>query len=156
MKGDSEAQVLNCCDLTYDEMKALAYGTDKDRSNASVSVSKLSKEKVLTPAPLTLFEEICCLLFLSFTVPLGAFTIPGVLYLLGRYVIGNVQYTYLGFFVAILPLAILPQPFVPSMQQSWMANLIVKYFSYRFIFEELPPTKNLDDPNYHPRILVAP
>jgi hypothetical protein len=103
------------------------------------------------------FEELACVLFLSFGVPNGVFTIPTVVFLIGKFVAGDVKLTFAIFgAIVLLPLTILPQPFVPSMLQSWMAVQIVKYFSFRFVFEERPPVRNVADPNYHPRIMVAP
>ena len=156
-KDDNNAvQILNVCDFTCSEMKLLANGTDDDRRNACVPISKISKDKILTPVRMTLLEEFYCLLFLGLTVPLGVFSIPIILCAFGKYVFGSIQSTFVAFGMLMVPLVILPQPYIPSMQQSYMASLIIKYFSYRFIFEELPPTKNVNDPNYHPRIMVAP
>jgi 2-acylglycerol O-acyltransferase 2 len=64
--------------------------------------------------------------------------------------VGDVKLT-VGIAVALLlPLAIMPQKYVPSTLQSWLAIQVVKYFSYRMIVEFVPEVKG------RPRIMVAP
>jgi 1-acyl-sn-glycerol-3-phosphate acyltransferase len=151
-----EAQFTDFCSFSVEKMRSLANGSDEDREKSTVPVAKVTKDQVLLKQKMGLFEELVCILFLAFGIPNGAFTIPPVIYLIGRFVVGNVPLTC-GVIVALLaPLAFLPQPFVPSSLQSWMAVQVVKYFSFRFIFEERPPPKKVDDPNYHPSIMVAP
>jgi hypothetical protein len=152
-----EGQFFDYCSLSIEEIRRLANGTVKDRDVSTTSVSLVTSEQVLTKQKLGFFEELACVLFLSFGVPNGIFTIPTVVFLIGKFVVGDLKLTFAIFgAIVLLPLTILPQPFVPSMLQSWMAVLIVKYFSFRFVFEERPPLRNDADPNYHPRIMVAP
>eukprot|EP00934_Nitzschia_sp_Nitz4_P001480 Nitzschia sp. Nitz4//scaffold61_size107673//50336//54256//NITZ4_004236-RA/size107673-snap-gene-0.46-mRNA-1//1//CDS//3329555713//1480//frame0 len=156
MAKEEEAQFLNFCDLSDDAAKKLAEGTPEDRVNACIPVSKATKELVQTEVKMTLFEEVTTMAFLAFGVPNGIFTIPPVTYLIGRFVVGNVSWTFGALGIALLPLVILPQPFRPDYLHSWIAMRVLKYFSYRFVFEDRPPPKNAEDPNYRPRIMVAP
>lgn len=88
--------------------------------------------------------------FLAFGVPVAVFNIPIFLYLLGRFVVGNVAMTFqaFGLFV-LLPLLLMPQKYTPWVLQSWLAITVLKYFSWRYVIEEFP------NPN-RPRILVGP
>ena len=90
--------------------------------------------------PCPFFERLSCVLFLSFAVPNGVFSIPLVTYLLGRFLLGNVTLAFQGLALLLVPLIILPQAFVPSTLQSWMAAQVLKYFSFRFVLEQRPPT----------------
>jgi len=129
---------------------------------------------------MTLWDETMCVLFLAFVVPNGIFTIPPTLFLIGKYVVGDVQLTLLlvcG--LVLVPLTILPQAFIPSRLQSFLAIQVCKYFSFRFVTEHRPespppiPTTartpnnsesessnidiNINDENeYRPSIMVAP
>jgi 2-acylglycerol O-acyltransferase 2 len=105
---------------------------------------------------MSFWEETVCVLFLAFVVPNGVFTLPPLVYCVGRFLVGNVSLTFLIFGLLLLPLAILPQAYIPSTLQSWVAIQVCRYFSFRFICEERPPHPEADNPNYHPRIMVAP
>ena len=94
-------------------------------------------------------------LFLACGVPNGVFVIPTLTFLVGKFIIGSNSTAFVALGILLLPLAILPQSFVPSVLQSWLAIRVAKYFSFRFIFEDRPPPKNPQDPRYRPRILVA-
>ena len=151
-----KAHYLDFCSLSDAEIRKLANGTPKDRSEVTVSAKNVTPEQILAPAKMSLWEELITMIFLAFGVPNGVFTIPAVSFLVGKFLVGNVTLTFMVVGALLLPLAILPQPFVPSVLQSWIAIRVIKYFSFRIIFEDRPPAKNLDDPNYRPRIMVAP
>lgn len=116
-------------------MKALAEGTDKDRQAATVPLSSVSTSDVTKIQPMNPFAHFVTVLFLAFGIPNGIFTIPIVLFLLGKYVFCNLQATFIVAALVLLPLAIIPQPFIPSTLTSWMAVNVIKYFSFRFITE---------------------
>ena len=139
---------------SIEEYRRLANGTQEDRDKASRPLSELSKETALSKKKMNFFEEAACCLFLACGVPNGIFTIPSATYLIGRFVVGDVKLTFTILGVLLLPLALLPQKFVPSTLQSWLAIQIVRYFSYRVIFEKRPSAKT--DKNYRPSIMVAP
>ena len=153
-KEVAKAQYLDFCSLTDAEIRQLAAGTKKDREAATISAQNATKDKILASSPLSLWEEIVTMLFLAFGVPNGVFTLPTVTYLIGKFVLGNVAWAFGGLAILLFPLLVLPQPFVPSVLQSWMAIRVIKYFSFRFIFEDRPPPPG--DDNYRPRIMVAP
>ena len=100
------------------------------------------------------------------------FTLPPVVALLGYGLFGwtDVRTSFLYFgLVVLVPLTLLPQPYVPATLQSHLALQIGKYFSFRFILEERPhprPThsnsssrtsrKTQEKEVYRPTIMVAP
>jgi 1-acyl-sn-glycerol-3-phosphate acyltransferase len=149
-----EGTFLSYCSLTNEEMKRLATGNEAERALSTVPVSSVSKEDILSVPEMAWYEELACILFLGFGIPNGIFTIPPTLYLIG-WLVGSVKVTFVVAGALLLSLAILPQPFVPSILQSWMACQVARYFSFKFIFEGLPPPKT-DSKDYHPRINVAP
>ena len=114
----------------------MASATEDDRAKRMIHPDKMTKEQVLRQEPLTLFEEIVCVLFLAFGVPNCVFNIPPVLFFVGYFIVGNVfkTFLYFGLFV-LLPLAIIPQPFCPSTLDSWLARTVCKYFSFTMITE---------------------
>ena len=131
-------------------MKALARGTYEDRLQQAVKVSQATSETVLEVESMTSLEHWMSTLFLAFGVPVAVFNIPLVLYLVGRFVVGNVTIMFQGFFVLVfIPLLLLPQTFHPHLLESWWSMCMLKYFSWTFVIEEFP------NPN-RPRILVGP
>ena len=101
------------------------------------------------------------------------FTLPPVVALLGYGLFGwtDVRTSFLYFgLVVLVPLTLLPQPYVPATLQSHLALQIGKYFSFRFILEERPhprpthtnrsSTSRRKNPEkkavYRPTIMVAP
>jgi 1-acyl-sn-glycerol-3-phosphate acyltransferase len=130
-------------------MIRLAKGTDKDREAATRPFSTVTTEQVQKIQPMNPISHFLCILFLAFGVPNGVFTLPPVIYLVGRFVVGNVQATCVAALLLLVPLSFVPQPFVPSSLQSWMAVQVVKYFSFRLIGEQ-----RLQDTQGH--IFVAP
>lgn len=156
LKDENGAKLVSLCSFSVEETRKLATGTADDRAKVKISVSDVTKEQVLTKQEMTFLEEFACILLLAFGVPNGIFTIPTVLFLVGKFVVGNIQLTFAVFSVAVLPLAILPQSYIPSILQSWMSIQVIKYFSFRLILESLPPTRKDGDQDYRPQIFVAP
>lgn len=154
--GKEEPLFIDYCSFSGDEARKLADGTNEDRANACIPISKVTKEMVLTQTKMSFMEELSIVLFLAFGVPNCVFTVPTITYLIGRFVVGNVSLAFSVVGALLLPLALMPQPFVPSVVHSWIATRAIHYFSYRFVFEDRPPKKDLKDPNYRPRIMVAP
>ena len=95
--------------------------------------------------------HVCVVLFLAIGVPNGVFTIPLLTALIGKFVLGSIGTAFKGLGLIMLPLVLLPQPFVRSRLQSWLALQVANYFSCRFISEELPP-----EDRTRPQILIAP
>ncbi len=151
-----KAEYLDFCSLSDDEIRKLANGTAKDRQAACSNLKGVTVEDVHSRVDMSIWEELITVLFLACGVPNGVFVIPTLTFLVGKFVIGRVSMAFLGLGILLLPLAILPQAFVPTVLQSWIAIRVAKYFSFRFIFEDRPPPKNPQDPNYRPRIMVAP
>lgn len=157
---DNGGEFLDFCSLSREEM--LQMTTDANfRSKFIVPVSQVKPAEVLKLQSLTWFQHIVCIVFLGCGVPNGVFVVPGLTYLIGRFVLDDVALAFKGLAVLLAPLALVPQPFVPSTLQSWLAYSMLKYFSFRFIMEKRPtpmpsgpvtPTNELP----RPQILVAP
>lgn len=148
-KSNDNAFFLDYCALSHDEMKALAAGSDADRQAATVALDQVTTKDVTNVQKMSLFSQFITTLFLAFGVPNGVFTIPAVLFLFGTFVFGDVTTTFQLAGLVLVPLAILPQSFIPSTLTSWMACNVCKYFSFRFISEERIPKSSL-------HIFVAP
>mmetsp|Transcript_2394 Transcript_2394/g.5190 ORF Transcript_2394/g.5190 Transcript_2394/m.5190 type:complete len:382 (-) Transcript_2394:69-1214(-) len=151
-----EANYVDYCSLSVDELRKMANGTDEDRRRPLIPVSKVVKEDVLKVEKMSFASETLCVLFLAFLVPNGVFTLPPTIALIGKFLLGNVKLAFMAFGILILPLAILPQAFVPSSLQSYLAIQVCKYFSFRFIMEERPAHPEPKNKKYHPAIYVAP
>ncbi len=151
---DPEPQVIDYCSLSVEQIQKYAAGTAKDRSEMFSPLSKVDKKTFLKVQEMSFGAELMCVLFLSFVVPLGVFSLPPTIALLGKFIVGDVKLTFKIFGLLLLPLIILPQPFKPSILQSYLACQICKYFSFRFIVEEQP--LHPSDENYRPLVFVAP
>ena len=160
-KDNGEAVFLNFCSLPREDIVRLAQGTSADRNAILIPVSKITKDDVLRKEPMTLFEEIVTMIFLMIGVPNGAFSIPILTFLVGRFIIGSVSTAFIILAMILLPLIILPQPFIKSSLHSWIAIQVSKYFSFRFVSVEPPLPRDSqvtdkDSPLCRPQILVAP
>ena len=151
-----EPEFLDYCSLSADQLRKMATGTDKDRNGMYVPLSKVDKKKILENQKMGLGAEILCLIFLSFVVPLGVFTLPPVVALVGKFIVGDIKTTFKVFGMLLLPLIIMPQPYKPYTLQSYLAVQICKYFSFRFIVEQRPPQPDPNNEKYNPAIMVAP
>lgn len=159
--NETTGMFLNFCSLSRDEMVRLSKGTSRDRNAALIPISKVTKDDVLRQEPMTLFEEVVTMVFLMIGVPNGVFSIPVITFFIGRFVIGSVSTAFLVLGVILLPLIVLPQPFIRSSLHSWIAIQVIKYFSFRFVSMEppLPRDSTITDkvsPYCRPQILVAP
>jgi len=151
-----EPVFVDYCSLSVEQIRKMANGTDEDRNEMFVPLSKVNKEDMLKVQKMGFGAEIMCLLFMSCVVPLGVFTIPPVVALIGKFAVGDVKTTFQVFGLLLLPLILLPQPYKPSTLQSYLSIQIAKYFSFRFIAEERPAYPDPSNPDYHPMIMVAP
>jgi len=151
-----EPHFLSACSMSRDELLKLSSGTSEERFNGTIPLSQVNKEDVLKVQPISFWNQLSCILFLGVGVPNGVMTIPLSTFLIGKFVVGDVAKSFQVLGILLLPLVILPQSFVPSTLQSSMALQIMKYFSFRFITEERPPSMTPDEPKHRPRILVAP
>jgi 1-acyl-sn-glycerol-3-phosphate acyltransferase len=138
-----EARFLNASALGQAELRRLANATADDRlkTMVSVPVSAVQSKDILAVQPMSFFGQAACILFLAFGVPNGAITIPLCTYLVGRFLVGNVAATFAVLGVLMLPLAVIPHDFAPSVLQSWLAVQLLHYFSFRVVHEERLPTR---------------
>jgi 1-acyl-sn-glycerol-3-phosphate acyltransferase len=132
------AMYLDFCSLSRDEMIRLSKGTIEDRNKSLVPSSKVTSRDVLRHAPMTLFEETITMLFLMLGVPNGVFSIPIITFLIGKFILGSVSGAFIVLGILLVPLAILPQSFVPDRLHSWMAVQVIRYFSFRLVSTESP------------------
>jgi len=154
--GLPEAEFVDYCSMSVDRIRRLARGTDQDRQEIFIPASKVDKKDILKIENMSFWAEALCVLFLAFVVPTGVFTLPPTVALVGKFIVGNVKLTFMAFGMLLLPLAILPQAFVPSTLQSFLAIQICKYFSFRFIIEQRPPVIDPNNKKHHPSLMVAP
>ena len=154
MDKSSEAQFLDCCALSRQEMKKLAGGTAEERKKVLRSIRSVTPQMVLRKQPMKWWEELSVVLFLAFVIPNAAITIPATTFLIGKFYLDDVLLAFEVLAIILIPLTILPQSFQPESLHSWMAHQVVRYFSFRFIMEHPPPS--LEEKHSTPRILVAP
>lgn len=132
------------------EFEELAAMTQKNREATikKATRNKFTQEEVCEIAPMTFFEELTAICLFLFGVPGAVFSLPIVALLLG-YLFGNFQLVgtvAIGFGII---LSILPAPFIEKSLSSWAAVQILRYFSFKGIFEEPLSCEK-------PYILVAP
>lgn len=156
VEGIKESGLVDFCSFSDAEVRDLSTGNDAGRSKVTIPLSKAKKEDILKQQKMVFFEEVLMVLFLACGVPTGVFVIPGITFLVGRFVLNDVALAFKALGLIMLPLTLLPQPFVPSALRSWIAIHFAKYFSFRLLFEERPLAKDLNNPKYRPQIMVAP
>lgn len=105
----------------------------KHLEKISRPMDKVTKQDVLRVESMTLFQEVCCMIFLGCVGPTGVFTVPIVTFVIGYFVVGNVTLSFQVLGVLLAPLMILPQSFHRPSLTSWLSHMILKYFSYRLI-----------------------
>lgn len=147
---EDEAVFMDLCSFSVDEQRALAKGSIEDRAKVTQPISKITTKDVLKVEKMSFWEEMSCVLLMAFGVPNGVFTFPPLIYSVGRFIVGDVKLTATIAGALLLPLAIMPQKYLPSTLQSWMSIQVVRYFSFRMVMETVP------DKNGTPRIMVAP
>lgn len=155
----TEPQYLNFCSLSREEMIRLAAGTPEDRKKSLVPVSQVKAENVLKQEPMSFVEELATILFLTVGVPNGAFSLPLITFLIGKFVVGDVGAAFKVLGLLLLPLIFLPQKFNQSSLHSWIAVQVIKYFSFRVVAVESPQQKEActeDGGKGRPQIFVAP
>lgn len=151
------------CVQSASDLRRLSIATEEDRRKSHLPLHKISREDCVKIQPMSLFAELVVVLFLLFGVPNGVFSIPAFTFLIGRFVLHDVCLAFKYLAILMVPLALMLQPFVPSVLNSWLAAQVLKYFSFRFILLERPPTQSpcatqhkTDPPTMRPQILVAP
>jgi hypothetical protein len=159
-KVEGHAECFDFCSLSREEMIRLAHGTHEERAKSHIPISQVTTEQVRHLQPMTFLEEAACIIFLSFGVPNGVFTIPLVTFLIGKFILGSVSRAFICLAIIWIPILLSPHPFIPSSLNSWMAVQITKYFSFRFITEERPPELDggdgtSDKATKHPQIMVG-
>lgn len=145
-----DTKFLDVTSFNYRQFKGLAKMGDEDRvaKITSLTRSEYTKEDLLKITPMTFVEEFTAVMLFLFGVPGAVFSIPVVLALLGL-AVGNVWKTMTFGVLMLLPLSFLPAPISDKALSSWYALQILRYFSFKAVFEErLEKNK--------PYILVAP
>ena len=125
-------------------MRRLAAGSSAERAAAVTplaSIQNVATVMIRSPQPMTLWQEAATVLFLTIGVPKGVVSIPRLTWLVGHFVLGNVPRAFGGLGLLLLPLIVLPQSFVYERLHSWMAVQVARYFSFRFIYQEAPPSQ---------------
>ncbi|RYH10724.1 hypothetical protein EON65_39345 [archaeon] len=142
--------LIDVSKFTYREFKDVAAMSDEDRSKAldKAALEDYTQKDLRHLAPMTFFEEFVAVMVFMFGVPGSVITIPMLVGLLG-FLTGNYTMTISIAAGLLTILFLLPAPFIESSLTSWLAILIIKYFSYKGIYEEKLKRGK-------PYILVAP
>eukprot|EP00980_Cylindrotheca_fusiformis_P024666 scaffold12195_cov126-Cylindrotheca_fusiformis.AAC.10 len=120
-KEKTDTKYVDLCSVSEDEYRRLATGSAEDRAKSHLPVSNATKEEILVKQKMSFLEEAACVLFMAFGVPNGIFTFPPLVFLIGKFIVGDVRLTVGVAAALLLPLAILPQKYKPSTLQSWLA-----------------------------------
>jgi hypothetical protein len=136
--------------FSYQEFQDLANMSEDERTKALERLTKhvFTPEEVTRVEPMTFFEELIAVLIFLFGVPGSVISIPVVFGLLG-FITGKHALVWTIAAVISVTLAVIPAPFVERSLTSWPAIQVLRYFSFKGIFEE-----HLK--NHKPYILVAP
>ena len=133
---DSGWRFIDASSFSDEKSRALSIegGEDPKRmEKISVPMDKITKDDVLRIEPMTLFQEVCCMIFLGCVGPSGIFTVPIVTFCIGYFIVGNVTLAFQVLAIVLAPLMFLPQSFAPGSLTSWLSHMILKYFSYRMV-----------------------
>ena len=144
------ASFIDVSQFSVEEFQSMAKMTPQDRDIALKKAAKSSytAEEVQRVVPMTFVEELTAICLFLFGVPGAVFTLP-VLTFLVAFLTKAYLYTF-SFAIGIsLILAVWPAPFQESSLSSWASIQILKYFSFKGLFE-VPLSRD------KPYILVAP
>jgi hypothetical protein len=94
-----------------------------------------TEQDLTSITPMSFVSEMYSICVFLFGVPGCVFTVPLVLLFIG-YVTGAIGKTFLIGILALAPLSLLPAPFLKGALSSWYAVQILKYFSFKCIYEE--------------------
>jgi len=136
---DSSSRFINVSAFTHKDSCVYSQKGGKDPKhldNISKPLKDVTKDDVLRIEPMTIWQEFCCIAFLSFVGPSAIIIIPLLTALVGYCVMGNVVLAFRIVAITLAPFIFLPQPFSREALQSWMTHMIYKYFSYRIVFGE--------------------
>ncbi len=137
--------------MPFKEFQGLAKMSQADREMAIHNTSKqvYSHEEVVKIAPMTWYEELTAVCLFLFGVPGSVITFPVIIIACCYIFNENVKMVLTIAFAVAVTLALLPAPFVEKSLSSWYALQLLKYFSFKGIFEQALDSKK-------PYILVAP
>lgn len=128
----------------------MAAMTEADRNEAikKASTKTYNIDDVRRIVPMTFFEEFAAIVVFLFGVPGAVFSIPVVIFLLGYWLQNHQLVCSIAFVIGAI-LALMPAPFQEKSLSSWLAIQVLRYFSFKGIFEEALKSDR-------PYILVAP
>lgn len=138
--------------LSFENFKLLSNSNEKNRRNFLFPFlkKKFTPEEIKNTADMTIFEDLFVMLFLGFGTPGCAITIPLLVGIIG-YFINSYQLSFMIACALLIPLAIIPSPYIEGSLQSKASYLILKYFSFKLLILESDCI--IKD---KPMILVAP
>jgi len=139
--------------IPLSDLQSLAGIADnKDRRKKIMSLTKtlseITPQEVHSVVRMTFWEEFSAVLAFAFGVPGSALTVPCIIALICVFT-GSVKNTLLAAVLILLPLAILPVKFTEESLTSWISVQILRYFSFKIVFQEQIQKDK-------PTILVAP
>lgn len=149
-KKESLPSFIDVSKFSYEKYQELAKMSESDREAALQKEEKhdFTIEEVTRVEPMTFLEELTAVLIFLFLCPGSVFSIP-ILACLLAFLTGQYTITFTVFAAITILLTILPAPFQESALSSWWSLQVIRYFSYKGIYEERLK-------NHKPYILVAP
>lgn len=135
--------------MTDDEILNLVSETDNKKRQKEIlkgSKKHFDSKDTLKVAKLSFLEETVAILMFLFGVPGAAYTIPVIATVL-YYCCGS--YVMFAYLAAMAALSVAPVSFRESSLWSWPARAIMRYFSFKGCFTQIPDCDR-------PYILVAP
>jgi hypothetical protein len=150
--ADKTSRLLNFCSLSLEKKEEMSSGTPEDRLKETVPLPRVEAGLFLQIEPLTVPQEVVAMMCLAIGPPNGVFTMPFLTWLYGHFVLGNVTLAFQILFLALLPLAFMPQEYQPNALHSSLAQTMVQYFSFRVVYEDIIPVATPQ----RPQVTVAP
>ena len=152
----SSLKFLDISVFSAEEMAAFAKLTGAERvkeiDGRIQIVGKKTDEEIKAIkniTPMSFWEEAAAMLCFALGVPGSVLTLPMIFALVG-YVTGyGILKTMLCGFLLLAPLAVIPLKFKEANLYSWISVQIIRYFSFKVIFDDYVPEST-------PSILVAP
>lgn len=150
IKNVIPTRLLDVSKFSYKEFYDMAQMNDEDRNKAIENATKddYTSDDLKNVVPMTFLEEFTAMMLFLFGVPGAVFSLPVVLAIVG-FAVGSYRVAFTVGGIIGVTLALWPAPFVESSLSSWAALQIIRYFSFKGIFEVKLSSKK-------PYILVAP
>ena len=139
---------FNIEELTFEEFRALAKVSQEVRSKRYMVDQYPGPGVAASKCDMQWWEELVVVMVLGFTVPGCVISVPLLLTVVG-WLFGNMRLVWGIGGLVITTLCFVPAPFREEALSSWLCYLILKYFSFKAVMDEVRV-------NNRPAIKVAP